>query len=52
MARTEIWLRLMYVGDLYGEAMLNMANSLIRQPQINRTHLQEAGLTARQAERF
>ncbi|MGY0129500.1 hypothetical protein ACW0JS_18595, partial [Salmonella enterica subsp. enterica serovar Saintpaul] len=21
MARTEIWLRLMYVGDLYGEAM-------------------------------
>ncbi|MGK7406218.1 hypothetical protein, partial [Salmonella enterica] len=25
MARTEIWLRLMYVGDLYGEAMLNMA---------------------------
>ncbi|EBY2832107.1 DNA recombination-mediator A family protein, partial [Salmonella enterica subsp. enterica serovar Enteritidis] len=20
MARTEIWLRLMYVGDLYGEA--------------------------------
>ncbi|EHD06481.1 hypothetical protein LTSEWAN_0427 [Salmonella enterica subsp. enterica serovar Wandsworth str. A4-580] len=29
MARTEIWLRLMYVGDLYGEAMLNMANSLI-----------------------
>ncbi|WP_261888922.1 hypothetical protein, partial [Salmonella enterica] len=23
MARTEIWLRLMYVGDLYGEAMLN-----------------------------
>ncbi|HAD4178325.1 TPA_asm: DNA recombination-mediator A family protein, partial [Salmonella enterica] len=22
MARTEIWLRLMYVGDLYGEAML------------------------------
>ncbi len=42
----------MYVGDLYGEAMLNMANSLIRQPQINRTHLQEAGLTARQAERF
>ncbi|MGK7484383.1 DNA-protecting protein DprA, partial [Salmonella enterica] len=42
MARTEIWLRLMYVGDLYGEAMLNMANSLIRQPQINRTHLQEA----------
>ncbi|EHW4469142.1 DNA-protecting protein DprA [Salmonella enterica subsp. enterica serovar Kottbus] len=52
MARTEIWLRLMYVGDLYGEAMLNMANSLIRQPQINRTYLQEAGLTARQAERF
>lgn len=52
MARTEIWLRLMYVGDLYGEAMLNMANSLIRQPQINRAHLQESGLTARQAERF
>ncbi|EHC51519.1 hypothetical protein LTSEINV_4951 [Salmonella enterica subsp. enterica serovar Inverness str. R8-3668] len=24
MARTEIWLRLMYVGDLYGEAMLNI----------------------------
>ncbi|EHC31597.1 Rossmann fold nucleotide-binding protein Smf possibly involved in DNA uptake [Salmonella enterica subsp. enterica serovar Gaminara str. A4-567] len=41
MARTEIWLRLMYVGDLYGEAMLNMANSnsLIRQPQINRIRL-------------
>lgn len=52
MARTEIWLRLMYVGDLYGEAMLNIANSLIGQPQINRAHLQEAGLTARQAERF
>lgn len=52
MARTEIWLRLMYVGDLYGEVMLNMANSLIRQPQINRARLQEAGLTARQAERF
>ncbi|SQI19952.1 DNA protecting protein DprA [Salmonella enterica subsp. arizonae] len=52
MTRTEIWLRLMYVGDLYGEAMLNMANSLICQPQINRAHLQDAGLTARQAERF
>ncbi|EHC74577.1 hypothetical protein LTSEMON_4696 [Salmonella enterica subsp. enterica serovar Montevideo str. S5-403] len=26
MARTEIWLRLMYVGDLYGEAMLNMGD--------------------------
>lgn len=52
MTRTEIWLRLMYVGDLYGEAMLNMANSLIRQPQINSARLQEAGLSARQAERF
>ncbi|EHC45877.1 hypothetical protein LTSEHVI_4639 [Salmonella enterica subsp. enterica serovar Hvittingfoss str. A4-620] len=43
MARTEIWLRLMYVGDLYGEAMLNMANSLmnslIRQPQTWRIRL-------------
>lgn len=52
MTRTEIWLRLMYVGDLYGEAMLKIANLLIHQPQMNHAHLQHVGLTARQAERF
>ncbi|MGS8690916.1 hypothetical protein ACQWB9_24820, partial [Salmonella enterica subsp. enterica serovar Infantis] len=29
-ALTESWCRLLYVGDLYVEAMLTIANSLIR----------------------
>ncbi|ECG8592357.1 DNA-protecting protein DprA [Salmonella enterica subsp. salamae] len=52
MTCTEIWLRLLYVGNLYGDAMLSIANSLIREPQINNMQLQNAGLNARQAERF
>ena len=52
MTRTEIWLRLMHVSELYGDAMLRIANLLIQQRQIDKTLLQNAGLTSRQAERF
>lgn len=52
MTRTEIWLRLMHVSELYGDAMLSIANLLIQQRQIDKTLLQNAGLTSRQAERF
>lgn len=52
MARTEILLRLVYIGDLYDEAILIMVNLLTRQFQMNNACLQIAGLTERQVERF
>lgn len=48
MARTEIWLRLMYVGDLYGEAMLNMAK-LAYSPASDKSHAPSGGWSYRAA---
>lgn len=43
MVCIEIWLCLMYVGDFYGEVMLNMVNLFICQFQINCMYFQEVG---------
>lgn len=52
MTLTEIWLRLIQVGDLYGDKMLNAAQCLLRNPDNITPALYQAGLTARQIARF
>ncbi|QMB04426.1 DNA-protecting protein DprA [Citrobacter freundii] len=52
MTHTEIWLRLARVCELYGDEMVRIAHWLIAQPCINKTILQYAGFSPRQAARF
>ena len=52
MTHTEIWLRLTRVSELYGDEMVRVAHLLIAMPCINKTILQHAGFSERQAERF
>jgi len=49
---TKIWLRLARVCELYGDEMVRIAHWLIAQPCINKTILQYAGFSPRQAARF
>ncbi len=52
MTSTEIWLRLIYTGDLFGEGMLRAAQSLANSAVIDVETLTSSGLTAKQARRF
>ena len=52
MTRTEIWLRLMAVNELFGDEMVRVAHGLISQPAIDIAALRRAGLSPSQATRF
>lgn len=52
MTSTEIWLRLIHIGPLCGDAMLKVASQLSKQTTIDGVTLSEAGLSAAQAGRF
>ena len=47
MAPTEIWLRLMCIGELWGDKVVEIAGNLIRHGVLS-----SAGLTAKQQARF
>ncbi len=52
MTPTEIWLRLINTGTLCGDLMLRAAENLQRQTHIDGAVAKDAGLSARQTERF
>ncbi|WP_449545746.1 DNA-protecting protein DprA [Lelliottia amnigena] len=52
MTSTEIWLRLMNVGDLCGDTMLGAAQNLATHDNIDETSLKNVGLTLKQARNF
>ena len=52
MTSTEIWLRLMNVGDLCGGTMLGAAQNLATRESIDETTLKNVGLTMKQARNF
>ena len=52
MTSTEIWIRLIHIGPLCGDAMLELASQLSKQTTIDGVTLREAGLSAAQAGRF
>ncbi|WET41048.1 DNA-protecting protein DprA [Citrobacter enshiensis] len=52
MTHIEVWLRLMRVSEMYGDAMVRTANVLINQTHIDPALLHSAGFSIRQAERF
>ena len=52
MTSTEIWLRLISTGNLCGDAMLNAAQRLSQQTDIDIALLMDVGLTHKQASKF
>ena len=52
MTRTEIWLRLMGVSELYGDKMVQVAHELMAQTHIDTAVLRGVGLSSSQAKRF
>lgn len=52
MTRTEIWLRLMAVNELFGDEMVRVAHGLISHPDIDIAALRRVGLSPSQATRF
>lgn len=52
MTSTEIWLRLINIGSLCGDAMLEAASWLLKQSTIDGAAIREAGLSVTQAKRF
>lgn len=52
MTSTEIWLRLISIGELYGDKMLAIAQQLQREPHIDTAALLGVGLTQKQKKRF
>ena len=52
MTSTEIWLRLINIGSLYGDAMLDTAQRLLRQATVDAEAVKEAGLSAKHAVKF
>jgi len=52
MTSTEIWLRLINIGELYGDKMVAIAQQLQREPHINAALLDAMGLTQKQKARF
>ena len=52
MTLTEIWLRLIHLGELYGERMLEAAHFLASHLHPDAKTLSHAGLTAKQSARF
>ena len=49
MTSTEIWLRLINIGSLYGDAMLDTAQRLLRQATVDAEAVKETGLSAKHA---
>lgn len=45
MTRTEIWLRLMAVNELFGDEMVRVAHGLISHPDIDIAALRRVGLS-------
>ena len=52
MTSTEIWLRLISIGDLYGDKMVAIAQQLQRETHIDDAVLAGMGLTQKQKTRF
>ncbi|MGL5603594.1 MAG: DNA-protecting protein DprA [Silvania sp.] len=52
MTSTEIWLRLINIGELYGDKMVVLAQKLQREAHIDSAVLAVAGLTQKQIEAF
>ncbi|WP_276851757.1 DNA-protecting protein DprA [Enterobacter oligotrophicus] len=52
MTSTEIWLRLINIGSLCGDVMLEAAQKLLRKTTVDTDSVKEAGLTAKHAARF
>ncbi len=52
MTSTEIWLRLIQVGDLSGDKWLSIAQQLERSGAMTAADLQVLGLTVAQTRRF
>lgn len=52
MTSIEIWLRLIHTGSLCGDGMLKAAARLHKQKNIDASAVRDAGLSAKQAERF
>lgn len=52
MTSTEIWLRLIYINDLYGDDMVSAAQSLARRDVIDFDALVECGFKTKQARQF
>ena len=52
MTSTEIWLRLINIGDLCGDTMVMAAQRLTRRENIDEAVLTEAGLTKKQTSKF
>lgn len=52
MTSTEIWLRLIDIGELYGEKMVSIAQQLQREAHIDAVLLRGLGLTPKQSNKF
>ena len=52
MTSTEIWLRLINIGSLYGDAMLDVARKLQLQTTLDSMAVRDAGLSAQHARKF
>jgi len=52
MTSTEIWLRLIDIGELYGEKMVSIARQLQREAHIDDALLCSIGLTQKQCNKF
>ena len=52
MTPTEIWLRLLNIRQLYGDRMVRLAQTLMKQPHVERDSLLAAGLTPKQSATF
>jgi DNA processing protein len=52
MTSTEIWLRLIDIGELYGERMVLIARRLQLEGQVDHVLLTSLGLTKKQTEKF
>ena len=52
MTSTEIWLRLINIGSLYGDAMLEIAQRLLRQATVDAEAVNAAGLSPKHAVKF
>lgn len=52
MTPTEIWLRLINIGSLYGDAMLDVAQKLHHQTTVDARVVRDAGLSAQHVRKF
>lgn len=52
MTSTEVWLRLINIGSLYGDAMLEIAQRLLRQATVDAEAVNASGLSPKHAVKF